>query len=142
MSNFKNPSDAEIKHLLENTRHIAVVGLSPKPDRPSHTVARALQKFDYHIIPVRPMTDEVLGEKAYADLHAIPGPIDMVDVFLNPSRLDPVIDACIELKVPAIWLQEGVVNEAAALRAQAAGIQVIMDRCIYKDHHRLLRDAS
>ena len=142
MSNFKNPSAAEIKYLLEHTHHIAVVGLSPKPDRPSHGVARALQGFGYHIIPVRPMTDEVLGEKAYTDLYAVPCPIDLVDVFLNPSRLDPVIDACIELKVPAIWLQEGVVNEQAALRARAAGIQVIMDRCTYKEHRRLLDDAS
>lgn len=140
MSNFQNPSDAEIKQLLQATKHIAVVGLSPKPDRPSHVVARALQGFGYHIIPVRPATDEVLGEKACADLYAVQGPIDLVDVFLNPSRLDSVIDACIALKVPAIWLQEGVINEAAALRAREAGILVIMDRCIYKEHHKLLDD--
>lgn len=142
MTTFKNPSDSEIKHLLQHIRHIAVPGLSPNPDRPSHIVARALQGFGYHIIPVRPATDEVLGEKAYPDLYAVEGPIDLVDVFLNPARLGPVIDACIELKVPAIWLQEGVVNQAAALRARAAGILVIMDRCIYKEHNKLLGDEA
>lgn len=138
MSTFTNPSAIDIKHLLKNVRHIAVVGLSPKPDRPSHEVAKAMQGFGYHIIPVRPATDEILGEKAYANLEAIEGPIDLVNIFLNPSRLGPVIDTCIKLKVPAIWLQEGVVNETAARRARAAGIQVIMDRCIYKDYDTLL----
>ena len=138
MTAFKNPSDAEIKQLLQNSRHVAVVGLSPKADRPSYIVAKALLSYGYEIIPVRPATDTVLGKKAYATLTEVDGPIDLVDIFLNPSRLDPVIDSCIELKVPAIWLQEGVINEAAALRAQAAGIQVIMDRCIYKEHDRLL----
>jgi len=138
MSTFENPSPAEVKQLLQDIKHIAVVGLSPKPARPSHCVAKALQGFGYHIIPVRPAADEILGERVYADLTAIQGPIDLVDIFLNPTRVDAVIDACIELKVPAIWLQEGVVNEAAALRARQAGIQVVMDRCIYKDHKELL----
>jgi predicted CoA-binding protein len=138
MPNFQNPSDAEIKQLLQTIKHIAVVGLSPKPNRPSHEVAKALQGFGYHIIPVRPATEAVLGETAYPDLASVDSQIDLVDVFLNPSRLDALVDACIECRVPAIWLQEGVVNEAAAQRAQQAGILVIMDRCIYKDHHRLL----
>lgn len=137
MTAFTNPPTSDIKQLLQNCRHIAVVGLSPKPDRPSHQVARAMQEFGYHIIPVRPATAEVLGEKAYASLEAVEGPIDLVDVFLNPSRLEPIIDACIALKIPAIWLQEGVINEAAALRARAAGIQVIMDSCIYKVYETL-----
>ncbi len=140
MTTFSNPSDTELKHLLQNIHHIAVVGLSPKPDRPSYIVAQALQGFGYHITPVRPATNEVLGKKAYASLAEIEQPIDLVDVFLNPSRLEPVITACIELKIPTIWLQEGVINETAALRAQQAGIQVIMDRCIYKEHNRLLND--
>lgn len=140
MTKFTNPGDDEIKALLEQAQHIAVVGLSPKPTRPSHGVARELQGFGYHIIPVRPATAEVLGEKAWADLREVEGPIDLVDVFLNPSRLDPVVDACIELKIPAIWLQEGVINESAAQRAQQAGILVIMDLCIYKEHQRLITD--
>lgn len=138
MAKFNNPADQEIKALLERVRHIAVVGLSPKPKRPSHGVAKALQGFGYHIIPVRPAIDEVLGEKAYPDLHAVEGPIDLVNIFLNPSRLDAVIDTCIELKVPAIWLQEGVIHEDAALRAQQAGILVIMDRCTYKEYIKLI----
>ncbi|MDH5408827.1 MAG: CoA-binding protein [Gammaproteobacteria bacterium] len=138
MTSFTNPSDEQIKQLLESAKHIAVVGLSPKPDRPSHEVAKHLQDFGYQIIPVRPATDAVLGEKAYASLKDVAGSIDLVDVFLNPSRVDAVIDACIELNIPAIWLQLGVVNEAAALRAQQAGITVIMDKCIYMEHKRLL----
>ena len=140
MSNFSNPPDSEIKQLLQRIKHIAVVGLSPKSDRPSHCVASALQGFGYHIIPIRPATDEVLGEKAFADLQAVDGPIDLVDVFLNPARVDTVVDACIAHKIPAIWLQEGVLNESAARRAQQAGIQVIMDRCIYKDYIRLINN--
>lgn len=138
MSDFSNPGDTEITHLLQTSKRIAMVGLSPKPDRPSHFVAKALLDWGYQVIPVRPATTEVLGQKAYPDLTAVEGEIDLVDVFLNPSRLDPVIDTCIEMKIPAIWLQEGVVNEAAALRARAAGILVVMDHCIYKEHQRLL----
>ena len=140
MTTFNNPSLDEIKQLLQRIKHIAVVGLSPKPNRPSFQVARALQGFGYHIIPVRPAVDEVLGEKAYADLRDIEDPIDLVDVFRNPDQIDPIVDACIELKVPVLWLQDGVVNPAAAERAQAAGIQVIMDRCIYRDHDTLFHD--
>lgn len=138
MTTFNNPSSTEIKTLLQNIKRIAVVGISPKPARPSHGVAKALLNWGYEIIPVRPATDEVLGIKACPDLYTVEGPIDLVDIFLNPARLDPVIDACIELKVPAIWLQEGVINESAAQRAQEAGIMMIMDRCIYKEHQRLL----
>jgi len=97
-----------------------------------------MQGFGYCIIPVRPATDEILGEKVYSDLASVDKPIDLVNVFLNPSRVDALVDSCIELKLPTIWLQEGVVNESAALRAQQAGIQVIMDRCIYKDYIRLM----
>jgi len=138
MPDFQNPPDEEIKQLLQNIKHIAVVGLSPKPNRPSYEVAKLMQAYGYHIIPVRPATDEVLGERAYPDLSRVDKPVDLVNVFLNPSRLDALVDTCIELRVPTIWFQEGVVNDAAALRARQAGIQVIMDRCIYKDHVRLL----
>lgn len=140
MTTFKNPSDQEIKQLLQNTKHIAVVGLSPKRDRPSHKVAKALLGFGYDIIPVRPATDKVLGKKAYPDLLAVDRPVDLVDVFLNPSRVDAVVEACIERRLPAIWLQEGVINEAAALKAQQAGMLVVMDRCIYKEHKKLFKN--
>ena len=135
---FSNPAENEIKAILENTKTIAVVGLSPKPKRPSYRVAKAMQDFGYQIIPVRPAIDEVLGEKAYVDLESIPGDllsqIDMVDVFRAPDKITPIIDACIKLKIPLIWLQDGVVNEEEALRAQNAGIKVIMDRCVYRDY--------
>ena len=134
---FTNPSDDQIRALLKRVQQIAVVGLSPKTDRPSYKVAAALQRFGYRIIPVRPMTDEVLGEKAYPDLAAVPDKIDLVDVFRAPEQVGEVVDACIALKLPAIWLQEAVVNEAAAQRAQAAGLTVVMDRCVYREYVRL-----
>jgi len=136
---FTNPSLDDIRQLLISVRHIAVVGLSPKTTRPSHQVASALQQFGYHIIPVRPAVDEVLGEPAYASLLDVPEPIDLVDVFRAPDKITPIIDACIERQVPAIWLQDGVINEAEALRARDAGITVIMDRCIYRDYLQLMR---
>lgn len=131
---FVNPSHNEICRRLRRLRTVAVVGLSPKPSRPSYCVAQALQQFGYRIVPVRPALDEVLGERAVPDLHALPGPVDLVDVFRAPEYVDEIVDACIELKIPALWLQDGVVNEAAALRARAAGIWVVMDRCIYRDY--------
>ena len=137
---FTNPSLDEIKSILQNCQHIAVVGLSPKSNRPSHMVASALQSFGYHVIPVRPAVDEVLGEKAYADLSEVPAPIDMVDVFRAPDKIAPLVDVCIERNIPVLWLQDGVVNEAEALRAQAAGITVIMNRCTYRDYMSLLKD--
>ncbi len=140
---FSNPSDDEIKQILKNTKTIAVVGLSPKSKRPSHRVSKAMQEFGYQIIPVRPAVEEVLSEKAYVDLASIPkamqATIDMVDVFRAPDKITPIIDACINLKIPLIWLQDGVVNEAEALRAQAAGITVVMDRCVYRDYVQLLK---
>jgi predicted CoA-binding protein len=138
---FINPSLDEIRDILKNTKTIAVVGLSPKPKRPSHSVSKAMQGFGYQIIPVRPAVDEVLGEKAYVDLESIPEDlrkkIDMVDVFRAPEKITLIIDACIKLKIPLIWLQDGVVNEAEAARAQAAGITVVMDRCVYRDYYTL-----
>ena len=132
--NFQNPSDGERRALLKNVKNIAVLGLSPKPDRPSYCVAKAMQGFGYAIIPVRPATAEVLGQKAYVTLAEVPGPIDLVDVFRAAEFLDAVVDECIARKVPAIWIQEGIVNEAAAQRAREAGMTVVMDRCIYKDY--------
>ena len=140
---FINPSIDVIKKILQETKTVAVVGLSPKPKRPSHSVSKAMQGFGYTIIPVRPAVDEVLGEKAYVDLESIPEPIqaqiDMVDVFRAPDKITPIIDACIRLKVPLIWLQDGVVNETEAIRAQTAGITVVMDRCVYRDYVQLLK---
>lgn len=131
---FANPSPEALRALLQETETIAIVGLSPKPDRPSHEVAKAMQGFGYRIIPVRPATATVLGEKAYARLDEVPDKIDLVNVFRAAEHLDAIVDECIALKIPALWIQEGIVNEAAAQRARQAGMTVVMDRCTYKDY--------
>lgn len=131
---FRNPDATRIRALLKSVRTIAVVGLSPNPRRPSHGVARALQQFGYRVIPVRPAVDEVLGEKAYPTLSEVAEPFDLVDVFRNPVHVAPLVDECLRLGVKAIWLQDGVVDEAAAQRAAAAGVTVVMNRCIYRDY--------
>lgn len=139
---FANPAPEEIRALLRRVRTIAVVGLSPRPDRPSHVVARALQRFGYRIVPVRPALAEVLGEQAYARLADIPFPVDLVDVFRAAEHIPAVVDECLALarrgEAPAVWIQEGIVNEPAAERARAAGMTVVMDRCIYKDYVNLM----
>lgn len=137
---FRNPPEAAIRELLAQVRSIAVVGFSPRPERPSHRIARALQGFGYRIIPVRPALAEGLGEKAYRRLRDLPGPPDLVDVFRSPEHVDEVVDDCIALGARRLWLQEGVVNEEAAARAGAAGITVIMDRCIWRDYRALMDD--
>ena len=136
MNSFQNPPDEEIRELLLRVRTIAVVGLSPRPDRPSHRVAMHMQRFGYRIIPVRPAVDSVLGEKAYATLEGVPDKIDLVDVFRAPEYVDKIVEECLTLKLPVIWLQLDVVNIPAALRARAAGMQVVMNRCIYQDYLR------
>lgn len=136
---FRNPGPDRLGRILREVRRIAVVGLSPRPNRPSHQVASAMQGFGYHIVPVRPAVDSVLGERAYPDLYALPEPVDLVNVFRNPTQIAPTVDACIALKLPRLWLQDGVVNESEALRAQAAGIEVVMDRCIYRDYLAFFR---
>ena len=135
---FLNPKPSEIRELLEKTRTIAVVGLSPKADRPSYFVARNLQRFGFRVVPVRPAAAEILGEKAYAKLEDVPFAVDLVDVFRAPEHVPEVVASCLQIKCPAIWLQEGVVNEAAAQQAREAGLTVVMDRCIYKDYVDLM----
>ena len=120
--------------MLRRVKNIAVVGLSPNPSRPSHGVAAAMQGFGYNIIPVRPAVKEVLGARAYPRLADVDVPIDLVNVFRAAEFIDGVVDECIALKVKALWIQEGIVNEPAAERARAAGMTVIMDRCIYRDY--------
>jgi predicted CoA-binding protein len=136
VNSFQNPPDEEIRELLLRVRTIAVVGLSPRPNRPSHRVALQMQRFGYRIIPVRPAVDSVLGEKAYATLDGVPDKIDLVDVFRAPEYVDKIVEECLTLKLPAIWLQLDVVNIPAALRARAAGMQVVMNRCVYQDYLR------
>jgi uncharacterized protein len=123
-----------IAELLKQAKNIAVVGLSSSPLRPSHGVSAYMQTQGYHIIPVNPEIEEALGEKAYPSLKAVPGKIDIVNVFRRPEFVDEIVEQAIEMKVPAIWMQEEVVNERAADRARKAGIFVVMDRCILKEH--------
>lgn len=135
---FTNPSPDAIKALLGRVKTIAVVGLSPKPDRPSYGVAKALQRFGYRVVPVHPVASEVLGETCYPNLQAIPFPVDLVDVFRAPEFVPEVVADTRAINAPALWLQDGVVHEAAALEAQAAGLTVIMDRCIFRDYMQLM----
>lgn len=135
---FANPAPEALRALLRRVRTIAVVGLSPKPDRPSFVVARAMQRFGYRIIPVRPGVAEVLGEKAYPNLADVPGPIDLVDVFRAAEHIPAVVDECLAISAPAIWIQEGIVHPAAAEKARAAGLMVVMGRCLYKDYVALM----
>jgi predicted CoA-binding protein len=134
---FSNPDDASLGGLLDRIRTIAVVGLSPQPARPSFRVARAMQQYGYRIVPVRPLVDEVLGEKAYASLADVPFPVDLVDVFRAAEHLPAIVEQCLALHLPSIWIQEGIVHEAAAQRAQAGGMTVVMDRCLLKEYVRL-----
>jgi len=130
---FSNPSPSEICRLLRGVRSIAVLGLSPNADRPSFRVAQGMQQLGYRIIPVRPKVSEVLGEQAYAELAGVPHKIDMVDVFRAPEHVPGIVDECIALGIKFLWLQDGVIHEEAALRAQAAGITVVMDLCLWRD---------
>jgi len=135
---FENPSPAEIKALLQRVKTIAVVGLSPKPDRPSYGVSRAMQGFGYRIVPVRPAVSEVLGEKAYARLADIPFPVDLVNVFRESAAIPGVVEEALAIGAPALWVQEGIRHDEAALTARAAGLTVVMDRCIWKDYVGLM----
>jgi predicted CoA-binding protein len=124
-----------IRELLENTKVIAVVGLSSRRSRPSYGVARYLQSAGYRIIPVNPNETEVLGERAYARLEDVPEKIDMVDIFRRSEFVPEIAESAIRIGARAVWMQEGVIHEAAAERARQAGLVVVMDRCIMKDHH-------
>ena len=130
---FSNPEPEKIRQILHNVHSIAVVGLSPNQARPSFRVARGLQSFGYRIIPVRPLIDEVLGEKAFPNLESLPELPDIVDVFRAAEHVPAIVESCIKLGIKNLWLQEGVIHEAAAQRAKEAGITVVMDRCIWRD---------
>jgi predicted CoA-binding protein len=120
--------------ILATARTIAVVGLSPDPRRPSHGVARYLQRAGYRIIPVNPNVDQVLGERAYGSLREVSEPVDVVDVFRRSEFVGPIVDDAIAMRAHAVWLQDGVVDELAAQRARAAGLDVVMDDCMMRRH--------
>ena len=137
---FDNPGKSEIDGFLRQISRIAILGLSETPGRPSHNVAKALQKFGYRIVPVNPGAAEILGERAYPDLESAlkgAGPVDVVDVFRRPEHVAAIVDDCIRLKVPALWLQDGVIDEAAASKARDAGIFTVMNRCMFRDRSLL-----
>jgi predicted CoA-binding protein len=133
--------EASIERILRRAKTVAVVGLSPKPERPSYGVAAYLQQHGYRIIPVNPTADQVLGEKCYPDLKSVPEEIDVVDIFRRSEEVPPVVDEAIQVGAWAVWMQEGVINEAAAAKAQQAGLEVVMDRCMLKEHRRLLNPS-
>jgi predicted CoA-binding protein len=128
-----------IRDLLRDSHTIAVVGLSGKRFRPSYGVAEYMQREGYRIIPVNPNETEVLGEKSYARIEDIPEHVDIVDIFRRPEFVGSVVDSAIQIGASIVWMQEGVVHEEAAQKARAAGLAVVMDRCILKEHMRLLR---
>ena len=134
---FENPSAEERCALLKRVKTIAVVGLSPNPIRPSYGVARAMQGYGYRIIPVHPAAREILGERVYSSLSDIPQPVDLVDVFRRAEHIGGVVEECLRLGLKNIWIQEGIINEPAALRARSGGMTVVMDRCIFRDYRQL-----
>ena len=159
MSTANAPSDGELKTILKTVKTIAVVGLSSKEDRPAHQVPAFLQKHGYRIIPVNPTlvagagaggtggagggdgaaTGEALGEKAYAELRAVPEAVDAVLVFVRSEAVPPVVDQAIEIGARVVWMQEGIINNEAAEHARAAGLKVVMDRCMRSTWGRLMR---
>lgn len=128
-----------IGEILNSARTIAIIGLSGKRYRPSYGVAEYLQRAGYRIIPVNPNEAEVLGEKCYPDLDSVPEPVDIVDIFRRSEYVPEIVEAAIRKSAKLIWMQESVVHEGAAHMAKEAGLEVVMDRCILKDHRRLLR---
>ena len=125
--------DALIDRILEEARTVAVVGISDKPERPSHNVARYLAERGYRIIPVNPNVAEVLGEKSYGSLSEIPVPVDLVDVFRRSEEVPPLAEEAVRIGAKFFWMQEGVRNESAASALSRAGIPVVMDRCVMKE---------
>jgi len=123
-----------IYELLSRIKTIAVVGLSGSPLRPSHGVSAYMQLHGYRIVPVNPLITEALGENSYPSLLDVPDKIDLVDVFRRPEFVDEIVEQAIQLKIPAIWMQEDVINERAAEKARKAGMFVVMDRCVLKEH--------
>ena len=129
--------DADIKAILASSKTVAIIGLSPKPDRDSYKVAEYLKNQGYAIIPVRPAQAEILGQKAYPSLDDVPGTVDIVDVFRSPEQVLAHAHEALRRKPKTFWMQEGIENREAAALLTAAGIDVVMNRCIKRDHARL-----
>lgn len=126
--------------ILNSSKTIAVVGLSPKPDRPSYRVASYLKGQGCRIIPVNTYAREILGEICYSRLSSVPKPVDVVNIFRRPEEVPAIVEEAIEIGAKAVWMQEGVINEEAATRAREAGLLVVMDKCMLKEHRKLQRN--
>ncbi len=125
------------EEILNSSRVVAVVGLSPNPHRPSYVVASYLKENGYKIIPVNPKAERILGEVCYPDLSSIPEPVDVVDIFRRSEEVPPIVEETIKIKAKAVWMQDGVINEQAAARARGAGLLVVMDNCMLREHRKL-----
>ena len=134
-----NPPSDEIRAILENYKTVAVVGLSPKPERDSHRVARYLKEKGYRIVPVNPGQKEILGEKCYPSLKAIPFPVEVVDIFRRPDAMPSIVDDAIEIGAKVVWMQLGLAHNESAEKARRAGLKVVMSKCIKIEHMNLLR---
>ncbi|BCD60473.1 MULTISPECIES: CoA-binding protein [unclassified Nitratiruptor] len=133
-----NANTEEIKQIFENVKTIAVVGLSPNPQKDSHKVAQYLQSVGYKIVPIYPKEEKILGEKVYRSLKEVPFAIDMIDVFRKPAAVGPIVDAALERgDIKVVWLQKGIVNNEAAHKAREAGLKVVQNRCTMVDHRAI-----
>ena len=130
-------SDNELREILKSTRTVASVGVSSNPDKPSYGIFQYLMEAGYRMIPVNPTTPQILGRQTYPDVPSIPEKIDVVQVFRKPEDVPPVVEQAIKAGAKVVWMQEGVVNEEAAARAEKAGLKVVMDRCMRETHRRL-----
>jgi predicted CoA-binding protein len=128
--------------ILNGYRSVAVVGLSADPNRPSHKVASYLAQHGYEIIPVNPDAREILGRPSYPDLQSLPQSVEIVDIFRRSEEVMPIVDEAIKIGAKAVWMQEGVINEAAAARARDAGLLVVMNKCMLKEHRRLSKEPG
>ncbi len=134
---LKNATSEEVRQILASFRVIAVVGLSAKPDRDSHRVAAYLQEAGYRILPVNPNATEVLGERSYPTLRDVPVPIEVVNIFRQPAAVPAIVEDAIAVGAKAVWMQDGIAHNAAADRARAAGLLVVMSKCLLREHRRL-----
>ncbi len=137
-----NPTPGEIKNILKRSKRIAIVGLSPKEERDSNKVAKYLMEKGYEIVPVNPGQKEILGKDCLKTLRDIPFQVDLVDLFLNPERVPPVVNQAIEIGAPVLWMQIGVIHNEAAEQAREAGLTVVMDRCMMREHKELFPDPA
>ena len=128
----------DVEEILRDSKTIAVVGISPRSDRDSYVVAEYLQRQGYRVIPVNPTIDEVLGEKCYPSVRDVPEPIDIVDIFRRPPDVPPVVDAAIEVGAKVVWMQIKIIHEEAAAKAEAHGLDVVMDKCTKPEHEKLV----